>query len=1545
MGDLVHSNSHMFLSSNPLPNWLSFWRSSLCSIGKQFVTRYEGDLVAKCYFAKRKLLWEFLEGGVKSKIEFHWSDITAIKAVFFEGGHGALDIVLARPPLFFREIDPQPRKHIQWQATQDFTNGQACIHRRHILQCPQTSLRMNFEKLINCDPHLKLLSQQPDLILESPYFDPLLNQQPDIILESPYFDPLLNQQPDIILESSYFDPLLSQQHDIILESPYFDPQYSDILLASPYFDPQYSVLEGKSDFKSHINDVIKDDSKTTFSGFYEPGPPCATSSISNKTETQDSFWRTPAFDSQCTPSPCSGNNISSNFEELASGNTSLPRDALFNEEDFISQLLDFGFQPPSAASDEQSNIPKVNSRCCLLQQDTVAGMTVNAQLNDQDGGADDAQAGAGSYDESYSTPEAEQSFLEFMKIPRIASFPRVLSLSYLTCSGKLLLNGRKAKLSFGTASYYDEPIIFMQMNRHREALEAKIFWLWFQVKPHTYCKAPGKKKLLIACGICSKTCSKKQCAWEKIKLLSFFELIEQDKSFAFSCVIIEDRDMGDWLSLWRSSLCSIGKQFVTRYEGDLVAKCYFAKRKLLWEFLEGGLKSKIEFHWSDITAIKAVFFEGDHGALDIVVRFIFSQFVLVYIVHFLLVTCWQMFISWQDHLFSSERLILNQGSIYSGKQLKILPMAKHAYTGRCKLFFPSSYEIHLFCCKLAQNLLSQQPDIILKSPYFDLLLNQHPDIILESPYFDPLLSQQPDIILESSYFDPLLSQQPDIILESPYFDPQYSDIILASSYFDPQYSVLEGKSDFKSHINDVIKDDSKITFSGFYEPGPPCATSSIFNKTETQDSFWRTPVFHSQYTPSPFSVEELASGNTSLPCDALFDEEDFISQLLDFDFQPPSAASDEQSNIPKVNSLCCLLQQDTVASMTVNAQVNDQDGSADDAQAAAGSYDESYSTPEVEQSFSEFMMIPRIASFPRVLSQSYLITVIVDRNAVVDTQTPVQAGQQVGVHPSFHGALPLPELLQQIVCHLRPPLPAHLLQQGPVGQNVRRLAVLQHVEYHLDRRRSSDRLQITAMSMARSESDCAQMASATSLEVNPGRRRSIHESNCFSREVRHRASELVLELGVSEEASQKWRERGEQEEANGGRIRRKSCGEAAELGVLRFLLWISFGGMDWSTPHLAPPPPAGKLEVEEPLYEKRVRLHKRARDTSTSSEQFVTRYEGDLVAKCYFAKRKLLWEFLEGGVKSKIEFHWSDITAIKAVFFDGGHGALDIVLARPPLFFREIDPQPRKHIQWQATQDFTNGQAHIHRRHILQCPQTSLRKNFEKLINCDPHLKLLSQQPDLILESPYFDPLLNQQPDIILESPYFDSLLNQQPGKSDFKSHINDVIKDDSKTTFSGFYEPGPPCATSSISNKTETQDSFWRTPAFDSQCTPSPCSVEELASGNTSLPRDALFNEEDFISQLLDFGFQPPSAASDEQSNIPKVNSRCCLLQQDTVAGMMLNAQLNDQDGGADDAQAGAGSYDESYSTPEAEQSFLEFMKIPRIASFPRVLSLSYLT
>ncbi|OEL30710.1 hypothetical protein BAE44_0008271 [Dichanthelium oligosanthes] len=152
----------------------SNFNGNVLKIGNwEYISRYEGDLVAKCYFAKHKLVWEVLHDGLKSKIEIQWSDITALKATCPENEQeGALDLVLARPPFFFRETDPQPRKHTLWQAASDFTDGQASLNRRHTFQCSSSSLSKNFEKLIQCDQRLFELSQQLDAILETPNFEP-----------------------------------------------------------------------------------------------------------------------------------------------------------------------------------------------------------------------------------------------------------------------------------------------------------------------------------------------------------------------------------------------------------------------------------------------------------------------------------------------------------------------------------------------------------------------------------------------------------------------------------------------------------------------------------------------------------------------------------------------------------------------------------------------------------------------------------------------------------------------------------------------------------------------------------------------------------------------------------------------------------------------------------------------------------------------------------------------------------------------------------------------------------------------------------------------------------------------------------------------------------------------------------------------------------------------------------------------------------------------------------------------------------------------------
>lgn len=132
-------------------------------------------------------------------------------------------------------------------------------------------------------------------------------------------------------------------------------------------------------------------------------------------------------------------------------------------------------------------------------------------------------------------------------------------------------------------------------------------------------------------------------------------------------------------------------------------------------------------------------------------------------------------------------------------------------------------------------------------------------------------------------------------------------------------------------------------------------------------------------------------------------------------------------------------------------------------------------------------------------------------------------------------------------------------------------------------------------------------------------------------------------------------------------------------------------------------------------------------------------YEGDLVAKCYYAKRKLVWEVLDNGLKSKIEIQWSDITGLKASLPDKGPASLHIEISRTPLFFRETNPQPRKHTLWQSTSDFTGGQASICRRHLLQFSEGVLNRHFEKLIQCDLRLKNLSEQTITFSGSPYFE--------------------------------------------------------------------------------------------------------------------------------------------------------------------------------------------------------------
>lgn len=141
-------------------------------------------------------------------------------------------------------------------------------------------------------------------------------------------------------------------------------------------------------------------------------------------------------------------------------------------------------------------------------------------------------------------------------------------------------------------------------------------------------------------------------------------------------------------------------QYKSRYEGDLVAKCYFAKHKLVWEVLDGGLKNKIEIQWSDIIGLKANYPDDAPGTLDIVVRGKTILFLLLSLwsyflncisrigssVAFLINLSWwgcyvSLYCSWQGNLFSLGRQIHNPESTHFGKLLQILLTDRLVYTG------------------------------------------------------------------------------------------------------------------------------------------------------------------------------------------------------------------------------------------------------------------------------------------------------------------------------------------------------------------------------------------------------------------------------------------------------------------------------------------------------------------------------------------------------------------------------------------------------------------------------------------------------------------------------------------------------------------------------------------------------------------------------------------------------------------------------------------------------------------------------------------------
>ncbi|KAL5700904.1 hypothetical protein ACHQM5_026303 [Ranunculus cassubicifolius] len=188
------------------------WNAKLLRIGTwERRALRDQDLVAKCYYQKRKLVWEMLDGALKNKIEVQWSDITAIRASFPQHKNAVLEIQVRNIPLFCRETPPQPRKHTSWHPTSDFTGGEAPKYRRHYLQFEEGTLQPHYEKLLQCDKRLFTLSRQPFPVNESPYFSIDMSGSQDYYFKYNRLQPEVLQFSQCGIQGTSYVPLPQTQ--------------------------------------------------------------------------------------------------------------------------------------------------------------------------------------------------------------------------------------------------------------------------------------------------------------------------------------------------------------------------------------------------------------------------------------------------------------------------------------------------------------------------------------------------------------------------------------------------------------------------------------------------------------------------------------------------------------------------------------------------------------------------------------------------------------------------------------------------------------------------------------------------------------------------------------------------------------------------------------------------------------------------------------------------------------------------------------------------------------------------------------------------------------------------------------------------------------------------------------------------------------------------------------------------------------------------------------------------------------------------------------
>eukprot|EP00897_Mesotaenium_endlicherianum_P002187 jgi/Mesen1/1997/ME000147S01086 len=115
----------------------------------------------------------------------------------------------------------------------------------------------------------------------------------------------------------------------------------------------------------------------------------------------------------------------------------------------------------------------------------------------------------------------------------------------------------------------------------------------------------------------------------------------------------------------------------------------------------------------------------------------------------------------------------------------------------------------------------------------------------------------------------------------------------------------------------------------------------------------------------------------------------------------------------------------------------------------------------------------------------------------------------------------------------------------------------------------------------------------------------------------------------------------------------------------------------------------------------------------------VSQHEEHIVAKFQYAQRKLIWEVLEEGLKSKMEVDYDDISFLRATYLGSAPSILEVWVRHAPAHH---SMSTSEHREQTTSEDFTHGVPAAPTRHLLTFPEGSLGKHFDQLRTSDPRL-------------------------------------------------------------------------------------------------------------------------------------------------------------------------------------------------------------------------------